>query len=190
MTYILLRSGRYLDLTAPDPALVNVSDVAHALARLCRFTGHATRFYSVAEHCVRASYLVPPEDALVTLLHDATEAYLGDVSSPLKGLLPEYRVLEERMHRAIAEAFGLPETLPASVKAADLRMLAAEAAALLPPPVAPGPYHEPGAVYGWPVLRGVTSAAWGVGPEPGWLPNMAESKFLHRYYDLTGRAPR
>lgn len=95
MSKILLRSGVMHDLLNPaangDP---NIEDIAHALANICRWTGHTSRFYSVAEHCIRAAAIAPPECKLHVLMHDATEAYLGDVATPLKQLLPEYSRIE------------------------------------------------------------------------------------------------
>lgn len=122
---ILLRSGRYFDLTDPDPELVSIDDIAPALARLCRFTGHGA-FYSVAEHSVRVSYLVPPQLALWGLMHDAAEAYLGDVSAPLKSLLPDYRAIEDRIEPVVFGAFGLTGPIPAEVKEADMLSLTIE----------------------------------------------------------------
>lgn len=127
---ILLRSGRYFDLTNPDSALVSIDDIAPALARLCRFTGHGA-FYSVAEHSVRVSYLVPPEFALWGLMHDAAEAYLGDVSAPLKSLLPDYRAIEDRIEPVVFGAFGLTGPIPAEVKEADMLSLTIEKAHVL-----------------------------------------------------------
>jgi hypothetical protein len=117
----------------PDPAKILIEDVAHGLAHQCRFGGHASRFYSVAEHSVHVSRLCLPEDALWGLLHDASEAYLDDPPRPLKQL-PEfavYREAERRLQRAVAVRFGLSEDQPASVTEADDTMLWIEAHSLL-----------------------------------------------------------
>jgi hypothetical protein len=118
---------------APDPAKILIADIAHALAHQCRFGGHASRFYSVAEHSVHVSRLCPAQDALWGLLHDASEAYLVDLPRPLK-LLPEfaaYLEAEHRLQRAVAERFGLPPDQPASVTEADDTMLWIETHSLL-----------------------------------------------------------
>src|ERR1017187_2988058 len=110
-----------------------VEDIAHALAHRCRFGGHASKFYSVAEHSVHVSQLYLPEHALWGLLHDASEAYLVDLPRPLK-LLPEfapYREAECQLQRAVAVRFGLPPYQPASVTEADDTMLWIEAHSLL-----------------------------------------------------------
>ena len=122
---IRLVSGRYFDFEDPEASDFGISDIAHGLSHLCRFTGHTVRFYSVAEHSVHCSHLVPPGDALSALLHDAPEAFLGDVSRPLKSLLPDYRAIERRVERAILPRFGIG-ILPPSVKVADMQMLRAE----------------------------------------------------------------
>lgn len=123
---IALFGGGVLDLCAPDPAVITARSIAHALSMLCRFTGHSRWFYSVAEHSVHCSYLVPPEHAFAALMHDAAEAFVGDVSRPLKMLLPEYRWIEKRIELAVAAKFDLPSQMPAAVKEADLLMLKAE----------------------------------------------------------------
>lgn len=123
---ILTHSGLHFNLLAPDPDLIEIEDIAHALSHLCRFTGHTRQLYSVAEHSVRVSRLVPPAYRLEALLHDAAEAYIGDVSSPLKALLPAYRGIEHNIDQAIRARFGLPLAQTHCVKHADLVMLATE----------------------------------------------------------------
>ncbi|QYD70125.1 metal-dependent phosphohydrolase [Paraburkholderia edwinii] len=129
---ILTASGRYFDFINPDPKSIRVFDIGRALSRICRFTGHTTKFYSVAQHSVLVSKVVPPEFALQGLFHDGSEAYLGDVSSPLKQLLPDYKAIEQRVEHAIATAFDLPEQLHPSIKQADLRLLVTEKRDLMP----------------------------------------------------------
>jgi hypothetical protein len=138
--WIQTYSGGKVDLLDPRPDQFNVTDVAHALSNLCRYTGHVPRFYSVAQHSVLVSRQVPPEDAFAGLMHDAAEAYVGDCSSPLKramrkiglqaGPTSPYDEIERRIAAALAERFGLPPKLPESVKVADLRMLMTEKAML------------------------------------------------------------
>lgn len=159
----------------PRPEEVRIQDIAHALALQCRFLGHTRVFYSVAEHSVRVSDGCDYSDALWGLLHDASEAYLADVSKPVKQLdcLAPYRDAEERVMRVVAERFGLTWQEPESVKAADRRMLAIEAHSLLA--------SMPD---GWWPPR--TEACRDVILEP-WSPEQAEKRFLERFYELTGR---
>jgi hypothetical protein len=130
---ILTAEGRYFYFAQPEAHDYTVTEIAHALSQLCRYTGHSLEFYSVAEHSVRVALAVPPEYALEALLHDASEAYLGDVSSPLKRLLPDYKAIEERVERAITAHFGLPFPLSPIVKRADIQLLLTEKRDLLHP---------------------------------------------------------
>lgn len=123
---IQARSGRYINFVAPDQNLFCIHDIAHALSHTCRFGGHTRVFYSVAQHSVLVSHLVPEDDRFAALMHDAAEAYVGDVPTPLKQLLPEYKAIEKRMEACLFERFGLYDGLPSSVKEADLIMLATE----------------------------------------------------------------
>lgn len=170
---ILTASGRYFDLTAPEQSQFDINEIAHALANLCRFTGHTSRFYSVAQHSVLASYLVPEEHALTALLHDAAEAYLGDVASPLKHMLPEYAAIYARVESALFAHYGLPATLPSCVKRADLIMLATEKRDLMP-------YANDV----WPILIGVTPLDKPL--HRPLIPRRAKDAFLRRFANITG----
>ena len=119
---ILTVEGEYFDFVAPGPG-ISLEAIARGLSNICRFNGQCRTFYSVAEHSVWVSRVVPSEWALVALLHDAAEAFIGDVTKPLKNLLPDYQAIERRVECAIAAKFGLPLAMPEEVKAADRQML-------------------------------------------------------------------
>jgi hypothetical protein len=126
----------------PRPEEIDILDVAAALSKLCRYNGHCDWPYSVAQHSVYVSHQVPPEHALVGLLHDATEAYCADVPRPLKAYLPGYAEIEAGIWRAVAERFRLPVDMPACVHAADNAVLLAEKAQIMRP--APADWRVPG----------------------------------------------
>ena len=131
---MILRKGDWMQTATghqfwpmdPHPEDVFIEDIAAALAKICRFTGHCIRFYSVAEHCCWAATLVPEELKLAALLHDASEAYLADIIRPLKPYLSNYKEIEERVEKAIAERFKVSWPWPAGIKRVDNAMLAAE----------------------------------------------------------------
>lgn len=117
-----------------QPEMVVIEDIAHALSNIGRWTGHTRYHYSVAQHCVYASRICPPEFAFDCLMHDSSEAYLGDMNRPLKHFTaagPAYREIEERVEEVIFKKFGVRFPLPEEVKEADTQMLYAEKAQLM-----------------------------------------------------------
>jgi len=124
---IRARSGLRVDLLNPTPDMIRLSDIAHGLANINRFGGHTARPWSVAEHSLVVAGLLHRQFGndrltLAGLLHDATEAYLGDVVRPLKQALPEYQIIEQRMADVIAYKFFSRDTAVIDdprVKAAD-----------------------------------------------------------------------
>jgi hypothetical protein len=137
MTWILTHTGRKFDPMHPRAEDVDPLDIAHSLAHLCRFNGHVRQFYSVAEHSVRVAQLVSRENKLQALLHDAAEAYIGDITRPLKRAINDLTggvltVIERGIHHAICDRFGIDHTIPDEVHHADLIMLATERRDLMP----------------------------------------------------------
>lgn len=161
MTWILTAEKQRFDLFDPLPSMVHEADIARALGNVCRFGGHCDPFYSVAQHSVLVyrickmvldgswkpskTFIQPPvadpswhprEILLQALMHDAPEAYMGDITTPMKHGLPELRVLlksvERPIWRAICERYGIREELHPLVKWADLVALATERRDLLP----------------------------------------------------------
>lgn len=131
-------SGGYIDLLDPSPKDIDIESIAHALANICRFGGHAPVRYSVAEHslnCYKIAILQGDcADTLrAVLMHDAAEAYLGDIVKPLKNNLPDYRQIEERMEIVIGVRFGIDfDAHRDRVKKYDLMMLKCEKMKLWP----------------------------------------------------------
>lgn len=119
-------TGRAVWPLRPLVDQIDLYDIAHALGMKCRYTGHTRQFYSVAQHSVLASQIVPPADARWALLHDATEAYLPDVARPVKERLHGFRDVEDGLMAVIAAKFGLEGEMPGSIKTADLVLLATE----------------------------------------------------------------
>ena len=100
-------SGIEFDFARPLEGEIRLDDIAHSLGMLCRFNGHIRRFYSVAQHSVLVSRLVEPEHALQALFHDAPEAYVGDMTAPLKKTMGDYQMLEAKIAINIRAALDL-----------------------------------------------------------------------------------
>lgn len=127
---IMTYTGKWFDILDPDPESVDITDIAHALSITNRFTGHSNVPYSVAEHCVRMSRIVPPELALDALMHDCAEAYVNDINSPLKNSeeMRPFREIENRVEAVCRKALGIPgHTHDKRIKEYDMIMLVTEA---------------------------------------------------------------
>ncbi len=129
---IMLASGSWFDFLDPESSAFTIEDIAQGLGNICRYAGQCRQFYSVAEHSLHVS-AVSPTNKLEALLHDAAEAFLGDVTRPLKQLLPEYKRIEKNVERTIFRRFDLDFSALAALKKVDLSVLAAEQVQIMPP---------------------------------------------------------
>lgn len=187
-------SGTVIDLKNPDKNYYDIRDVAHALSHICRFGGHTKAFYSVAQHSVFVMHLIRPALYLLDeeqkktylmhgLLHDMTEAYVGDVIKPLKNLLPQYELIEDSFFVQMCKAFGLEAAymsndLTDCIKHHDRIALDLEHEALIK--------GDPTRMMK--VMRQVDMLEEN---EPGfWPPAKAKAAFLHAYDTLKGYAPK
>lgn len=186
MTWILTNQGQRFELIDPSPDMVHPADIAHSLAHLCRFNGHTGTHYSVAQHCYLASELVAPEHQLAALLHDATEAYVGDMVRPLKLEMRNYAeamhiedvygAIERRVWLAICARFDLEPELPEEVHEVDMYMLAVERRDLMP--------AHPDA---WECIQGIELPAWRIKP---WSAAEARDRYFQRLLSLLSTTHR
>ena len=167
----------------PSPEDFNLLDIAHSLSLQCRYNGHVIKFYSVAEHCVHVSMAVEAEFgrelALWGLLHDASEAYVGDMVRPLKLKMVSFIEVEIRILWSMADAFGLdaPTTvnsetmcpIPQEILAVDTRILVDEKAAIMT-----------SSMHRWDITGMMPVNA----PIQCWSPEDAEREFVKRFEDL------
>jgi len=118
-TSISLLHGGHFDYASPESSLYDIKDIALGLSHTARFSGQTRTPYSVAQHSVLVSWLVPPEHALAGLLHDGTEAFLCDIPKPLKNLLPQYVEIEQQAEEDLCRRFNVKFPLHPCVKEAD-----------------------------------------------------------------------
>ncbi len=142
-----------------------IRDIAKALSQKCRYTGHSCMFYSVAQHCVYASEHC--EDPRWALLHDAGEAYLPDVSRPIKSAIRGFEKTEDNLLRVIASKFGLEFPFPECVHRIDNQMLVTEWHYLMPAATTLGPQYKE-----------IERLDLHIMP---WFPELAEYYFLKRF---------
>ncbi len=168
--------GHTIDYNNPKPTEIDIRDIAHNLSFENRFIGQTEKPYSVAQHCVLGSWILEemgtPVLALQFLLHDATEAYVKDIPTPLKKMLGNcYQTIEERFHLAICARFDVFNFESERIKQMDLIMLATEKAQLLPP-----------STVEWTQLKGINQANIKI---DSWTPERAEQEYLKQFYSLT-----
>jgi len=166
---IELYSGNFYDFRNIEDNEIDIEDVAHSLSMQCRFGGHCSEFYSIAEHSVRASFIDPDHDAFDKLMHDAAESVAVDLPTPFKRLLRDYTRILERIEANFADVFGHRHPLPESVKHADLTMLATEKRDLKK------------TNNQWGMLEGVPTLPDIIQP---WTQKQAKQAFLDRYEQL------
>jgi len=170
---ILCVGGSYYDFEDPSRSIFTIHDIGHALSNTGRYCGHTKIFYSTAQHSVIVSYLVPKEFAFQGLMHDGHEAFVGDMVSTLKRLIPEYQVIEDMAAMEVRKRFGLPFDLHPSVHEADMIALMTERRDLLPE-------------------RQDDENRWPQGYEPDSniiipiSPKEAYVMFMNRYFELRG----
>jgi hypothetical protein len=177
--YLQTVSGRWVNPFDPDPNQIELADIARALANQCRFGGHCRTFYSVAQHCVIVSELIEEEgasadQALAGLMHDAAEAYLGDLPHPIKHrsqLGQAFREAEGPLERVIRERFSIIDS-PAAIKRVDRALLATERLAF-----SAERWH-------WPELAGVEPLGLEL---VAWSPDEAADAFIRRFEELDSR---
>jgi hypothetical protein len=191
-------TGRKFYPLAPRVEDIVIEDIAHALAQICRWGGHCMYHFSVAQHSLNVSYMVQemngsPRACLLGLLHDAQEAYLGDMVRPLKmaDAMEAYREAEDRLERAVWERFGLQETDQRLVKGVDRRMCVTEGEIIMGP--RPMIWHEAEPPFGRPWPDGMVIGELGVPKHAGALGALAgmprqpvdvETEFLQRFREL------
>ena len=167
--WIMTYSGEKFWTLDPDPVHIKIEDIAHHLSNICRFTGACKYHFSVAQHSVLVSQEAKGFEGW-GLLHDAAEAYLSDIASPVKEQLPGMEQIEEKLLKAVADRFGLQWPMPDEVKRADESVAATE----------------------WHVLMGPIDLTRFARVKPApvsvyqMTPEEAEHKFLIRFEELTG----
>lgn len=168
-------SGRKYYPYDPRPEDFHIEDIAHSLSMLCRYNGHSKYFLSVAQHSVLMSQYVSEENALWALMHDAAEAYVGDMIRPMKcggQMGADFQALEADTLITIAKRFNLPWPIPDEIHEADNRMLATESRDLL------GGQIEPWSLDGAKPYDDIIIS---------WRPLQANDTFLAVYHELTKR---
>ncbi len=158
---------------------VRLFDIAHALSMKCRYTGQCHIFYSVSNHSVFVSKILEATGATVMeqfigLMHDGQEAYLPDVASPIKGHIPGYREIEDRVEECVAEAFNFECPHPKVIKVADAEAFKHEYPQIMPKLTwwkGDPPTHK------WEVLA-------------EWMPTEGRERFLTRFRWLWGQLGR
>lgn len=177
---IMTFTGLYFDFEDPESFDWNITDIAQGLSNQCRFTGQSNQFLSLAQHsCLAADTAeqIDPIYAFEALMHDAHEAFYGDMATPLKILCPDYRALEKRGEAAMRAAFKLPLKMSPVVKTVDTIQLGWEKREQMSPET-----------HNWEMLRDVLHLIPGEPIEP-WAPPRAREEFLGRFRRLSASRP-
>lgn len=178
MSTVVVRKGQWIQTRSGvafypldvRPEDICIEDIAGALSKICRYGSQCLAFYSVAEHSIHVSRTVQPQFAKAALLHDAAEAYVGDMVRPIKLMLPEFRRMEKAVQAAINTRFGIPFIDTIYLRHFDDQMLHTEMREMMKDP--PQPWVElPPALENWHFDY--------------YDPDEAEEAFLLRWAELT-----
>lgn len=171
--HMITSSGKIINLYEPDPALIDIEDIASALSKSCRWNGNLPDFYSVAQHSCHVAWLAPVPLRFAALMHDAPEAYAGDVIRPIKQLLAAaYFEIEQRLTEAVCQKFNLHAELLEAVKPFDDEALEFEYQAF---------YHQKEVARN--LIKHSSSMYLDVMPaEPFWNHDSAFIAFLNTYH--------
>ena len=169
-------SGKQFWPCSPKAEDVDIWDIAHSLSNLCRYGGHVTKFYSVAEHSIHIAEALRRDGQSLDvikwgLLHDGTEAYCADVPRPLKPYLQNYDIIESSIEKVIIEKFGLSDKIPEIVQDYDVRITVNEMTLLMPSKI-----DHLRKNYNWEPVPDVKIK--------NWTPNVAKTNFLFMYNEL------
>lgn len=170
-----LFSGKPFYPNDPQPDEMCIIDIAHSLSNQCRYNGHTRRFYSVAEHSVLVTEMVAAQTDDIdlirqALMHDAPEAYVGDIIRPLKLQLTEWESFEQPVWEAVCKRFGIPVEMNSIVHEMDYAACAIEKRDL---------------------MNNSLGVCWGSLPDPdpkfsviGLPPEEAKQLFLDKFYSM------
>ena len=182
-SFIQTRHGRSVHVFDPQPEEFDIRDIAYALSMQCRFNGHIKQFYSVAQHSVyvsrAAGYTNVPQARLWGLMHDASEAYIGDMPTPVKKWLPDFCAVEKNIEDAICLKFGIERTpeIQMTVKECDRLLLVYEAKEL-------HPYFD--GIENWEARSDITGTITRLDPKfYAWPPEIAQMNFLKEFVKVT-----
>jgi hypothetical protein len=181
---IITFTGKYFDFTNIWQNEVEIVDIAKGLSNVCRFAGQCEEFYSVAQHSVMVSQIVeragaPWSVVFAALMHDASEALLGDITSPLKSLLPQYTEIEDEVQRYLMDRLAPGASVHHhSIRTADLIALAVEQRDVMRNKDVWGALIH---IYGNELLKEFSV-------EQAEYPEIAYEQFLHRYTECLVKA--
>lgn len=187
--WLIMQSGHQFWPLDPKVEDIRIEDIAHSLAKQCRWNGHLSNInhhYSVAQHSIYVSLRVEADiSRLWGLLHDATETYICDVPRPLKPMIPEYKIIEDKIAKTVIDKFNIPfdNLIDADLHRADMDLLFMERDELVS---CLGPDDDPVFPFEGEHLRPIDTI-YDIDPNfYPWCPSIARDKFMKRFCELTG----
>lgn len=168
---IQLATGEYFDFLNPDSTPISPEVMAHSLSKIARCNGHTLGELAlpVAQHCVLAAREAPSGFKFEALMHDAAECVTGDITTPLKQLLGDFKRIEQNIEHSIRGQYLLPLDMSKEAKAVDLRLAATEKRDVMP---------ADGKGEGWETIRGIKPYESPIDP---WESSTAKTRWLEAF---------